>query len=281
MKSGPGFQATGSIVLYRDDPDMLSLAVGSFLGTGLSVRLFLLDNSPDRRLESTIADPRVEYVFLGRNLGFGRAHNIAFERALGMSQYHFVINPDVAFPPGTLESLVDFMDRVEKAGMVMPRILSPSGETQYLRRLLPTPADLFFRRFLPHFRTTAFRNRLYETRFADYAAVTEAPWIPGCFFCIRVEALRDTGGFDDRFFLYLEDVDLSRRIGRRWKTFYYPEAAVTHRHARRSYRWGREFFIHLASAVKYFNKWGWLRDPERSRVNRETLRSMTPCREDN
>ncbi len=85
---------------------------------------------------------------------------------------------------------------------------------------------------------------------------------------ISQQALIQTGGFDERFFLYLEDVDLSRRVsGLGLNVQYCPDSMVVHESQRRSYQDFKFLIFHIVSAVRYFNKWGWLIDPERDRLN--------------
>jgi GT2 family glycosyltransferase len=80
---------------------------------------------------------------------------------------------------------------------------------------------------------------------------------------IRTKIFKEIGLFDERFFMYLEDTDLCRRIGEKYKTIYYPEAIVYHEYAKGSYRSNELLKIHIESAIKYFNKWGWFSDKER------------------
>jgi hypothetical protein len=87
---------------------------------------------------------------------------------------------------------------------------------------------------------------------------------------INGAALREVGMFDERYFMYMEDVDLCRRIHRRFRTIYFPEVAIYHRYAKGSYRSFRLMMHHIVSALLYFHKWGWFFDPERVDINRES-----------
>ena len=84
---------------------------------------------------------------------------------------------------------------------------------------------------------------------------------------LRTKALKDVGLFDERFFMYPEDIDLTRRIHRKYRTVFYPEVSIVHHHAQSSYVNFRMLMIHSWNLIKYFNKWGWIVDNERHVVN--------------
>lgn len=260
-----------SIVLYCTDRELLTKAIGSFLDTNLVVKLYLIDNSPTPVLKDIVADPRIEYIFNDANLGFGKAHNIALQKSQGFAPYHLVLNPDVMFPAGTLEALHAYMEQDIKVGLVMPKIFDARGELQYLCKRLPSPVDLIQRRFISEgLKPYLFKERMarYAMLDKDYNQVFEAPFLSGCFMLLRSEAIALSGGFDERFFMYMEDVDLSRRIHRHFKTMYYPHVHIFHGNARESYQFGKFLWVHIKSAIQYFNKWGWFFDAERREVNR-------------
>ena len=85
---------------------------------------------------------------------------------------------------------------------------------------------------------------------------------------LRTRAAVDAGLFDERYFMYPEDIDLTRTIHRNWLTLYYPQWTVVHRHERASYKSRRMLWIHIRNMCRYFNKWGWVCDAERRQFNR-------------
>jgi GT2 family glycosyltransferase len=155
----------------------------------------------------------------------------------------------------------------------------PDGRLQPLCKLLPHPLELLVRRFFPLLHRSSGRLARYELHGSGYSRVMDVPALSGCFLLMRIETVQRTGLFDERYFLYFEDVDLSRRVGRIARTVFVPHVAVVHDYARGSYREWRLLWHHLVSAARYFNKWGWLRDPERSRVNARTLRASSLARD--
>lgn len=268
------FDISASIVLYKNDVDELLRAISSFLNTDLNVRLFLIDNSPTNNLATIIDDPRVEYHYLSNNIGFGSAHNKAFNLVLNNSKYHIVLNPDIYFEKGVLESIYSFMESNEDVGLLMPRICYPDGENQYLCKLLPSPFDLILRKFLPFPSFVEKYTELYQLKNANYLTLMEVPSLSGCFMFLRTNIINKVGGFDERFFMYCEDLDFSRRINNQFKTVYYPNATVYHEFHRDSYKNKKLLWIHISSAIKYFNKWGWVIDQDRKNVNKRTIKML-------
>jgi len=268
-----------SIVLYHNREEQIKKAIESVLNTDLNITLYLVDNSStDSLRELERIDKRIVYIFNNSNLGFGKAHNIALKKSIEKNiPYHLVLNPDVYFEKGVLEELYDFMENNKDVGLVMPKVLYPDGNIQYLCKLLPTPLDLFGRRFLsfgPFKKIVEKRNEIYELRFTGYDKIMEVPYLSGCFMFIRTEVLKKVGLFDERFFMYLEDTDLSRRIHRVAKTVYYPYVHIYHEYGKGSYKSLKLLYYHIKSAIKYFNKYGWFFDKEREEINRKILKKL-------
>jgi hypothetical protein len=206
----------------------------------------------------------------GRNLGYGAAHNLAWRELSSADEpFHVILNPDIRLEDGTLSELARIMEQLPRAGLLMPRIVYPDGREQRLCKLLPTPFDLVLRRFLGKLGSTWFRDRFeqYELRGLDMSVPREVPCLSGCFMFLRAAALREVGFFDERYFMYMEDVDLCRRIGSRYKTVFYPHISIVHGYARGSYVDLRLMGYHVHSAMKYFAKWSWFRDDEREALN--------------
>lgn len=232
----------------------------------------MIDNSPTNDLSKKLQKYSVEYIFMNNNIGFGAAHNIAIKKTINSStKYHLVLNPDIYFESQVLNELLDYLDQNENVGLIMPRIKYPDGQPQYLCKLLASPIDLFGRRFIPFKKWSDWRNNRYELRFTGYNKIMKVPSLSGCFMLLRTAVLSQTGGFDERFFMYCEDNDLSRRIGQVSKTIFYPEVVVTHSYEKGSYKNSKLLSYHISSTIKYFNKWGWFFDKDRKRINKETL----------
>lgn len=263
---------TVSIVTYRTDCDELLRCVSSLRGCGVE-RLYIVDNYGDDALRRFCAGHHAEYFRLD-NPGFGTAHNVAVRsaRRLG-ADLHLVLNSDVYFEPSELRKMVAFMRGRPEVAALHPRVLNPDGTPQFTARLLPTPWDVFGRRFLPGswFRR---RNDRYLLKQAPLDAILDVPYFQGSFMLLNMTALEQAGLFDERFFMYPEDIDLVRRLHAVGPTLLWPEASVIHDHRQASYKSWRMLRIHAVNMCRYFNKWGWWHDPDRRRANRRLLNEI-------
>jgi GT2 family glycosyltransferase len=271
------YDIVASIVTFHNDKDVLRKTIKSFLGGSLNTFLYIIDNSATDDLKQLCSDPRIEYVFNAKNLGFGAGHNMAIRAMTGKTKYSLVLNPDVYFDSGVLEQLFCFMNENKDVGLVMPKVLYPDGSLQHLCRLLPDPWDVLIRKInVSVVNTLCARKRWrYELKNADYAQQMDVPSLSGCFMFVRTSVFDQTGLFDPRFFLYFEDVDLSRRIHRKWRTVYYPNVTIYHGYQRGSYKDWSLLKHHVVSAIRYFNKWGWFFDQDRLQTNAKTIRQLS------
>jgi GT2 family glycosyltransferase len=166
------------------------------------------------------------------------------------------------------------MEQNKDIGNIMPQVRYPNGEIQYLCKLLPTPVDLIFRRFMPFKKWQEKRNEKHELRWTGYDKIMNVPNLSGCFMFLRCNVLQEIGLFDEHIFMYLEDVDLNRRIHTKYKTIYFPKRSITHEYAKASYKNKRLLLAHVNSSIYYFNKWGWFFDQERKSMNRQCLQQF-------
>lgn len=154
------------------------------------------------------------------NIGFGKAGNIASREAKG--EYLFFLNPDTKVKPGSIEQLLNFIKADDQVGIAAPRLIEPNGQIQKSVRRLPTVtgavADYFFG-----------VNNAYR----EYFPVTETPVevesVVGAAILIRKDLFIKLGGFDNKYFMYFEDIDLCRKVRREnLKIVYLPQAEVIH-----------------------------------------------------
>ncbi|AYL95126.1 glycosyltransferase [Mucilaginibacter celer] len=260
---------TISIVLFHTNENELKNVLNLINKSSLRKKIYLIDNSANSDLSWFSNFENVQYIYTGKNIGYGSGHNIAINKAGGSSKYHLIMNSDVEFNHDILQNAFTFMEANPEVGLISPTILNTSGDIQHFCRKLPTPFDLFARRFIPNFLKPAIQKKLdsYILTDKDYSAIMNIPNLPGCFMFTRTSTLVSCGGFDENFFLYVEDVDLCRRMHEISSTLYYPKIKITHTLAQGSYKSSKLALYHIASAIYYFNKWGWLNDKGRIAIN--------------
>jgi len=265
------YHLTGAIVTYNNNEDDLSKAINSFLDSNLKVKLYIYDNSPINKIKLLCNDERIEYIFSESNIGFGAGHNKIIEKVKEDSNYHLVLNPDVKFDGSIFEELLDYMEKNGKVGLIMPKILNSDGSIQYLPKLIPSPLSIIKRKLAVSSKLRKTFLNKYELRKWDVETPVFVPIISGCFSLFRTSVFEEIKGYDENFFMYFEDFDISRRISRNWDTIYYPYVSIIHNYERGASKSKKLFKIFIGSCFYYFNKWGWLFDPERKRLNKRTL----------
>ena len=270
------YYITSSIVLYNTSKNDLSRII-ECVNQSIISKLYLVDNSPTNYLQSYIENynsNKIIYYFNNKNIGYGAAHNIALRKSIEENaKYHIVLNPDIIFESKDILKICDFLEGKNDIGQLLPKVKYPNGDIQYLCKLIPTPLDLIFKRFLPS-AWTEKRLHKFQLRFTGYNKIMNFPYLSGCFMFFRISALKEIGLFDERFFMYPEDIDITRRMHRKFQTIFYPEVSIIHAHAAESYKNKKMLWIHISNMIKYFNKWGWFFDKERKKVNKSLLKEL-------
>lgn len=247
-------QITASIVLYKENVEVLQKAIHSFLNTSLTKRLYLIDNSPNDSLKNCVSHADVEYLFNNDNVGFGSAHNAVLKNINNSSEYHLILNPDVEFKPHVIPKLIEQLKKEQDVSMISPKVRYPDGELQYTSRRYPSFFDLIIRVFGVFKKRIAYK----EYRNQDLTKSFYPDFIHGCFMLFRTQEFIDLKGFDEGYFLYMEDADICKRIdGKGNKKLYFPKEEIVHLHRKGSSKSIYLFLRHFISAIKYFNKWGY------------------------
>ncbi len=195
-------------------------------------------------------EPRVHVIQLAHNLGYGGGNAEGFRFCHG--EFLAILNPDITLHKGTLDVLLKTLKTEKKAGLVVPTLQTHDGKILENCRRFPTFGGLIKRRL--------FGSQILLN--APEGSPRETDWAQGSFWVLRAETFARLNGFDPRFFLFLEDTDFCRRL---WKeglrVLQVPSAVAEHSPNRLSggnlllALFRRTFWIHLASAFKYFWKW--------------------------
>jgi GT2 family glycosyltransferase len=220
-----------SVVAFRT-PELLRKCLAAVHRERRTVDLevTVVDNAGDEATTALLQSEfdSVRLISNPVNRGFGAAHNQAFRQASG--RYWLVLNSDTEPRQGALRGLVDYMDANPSVAVAGPRLRYPDGQVQPSRRRFPTPATLFFestqlQRFWPN--NPVLRRYYLEDRPEEL--IQEVDWVVGACLCVRAEAAREVGLFDERFFMYSEELDWCRRFrAAGWRVTYVPTAEVVH-----------------------------------------------------
>lgn len=273
---------TASIVTFCNRAEDLERVLRSALKSPVN-HIYLIDHSPADEVKRffdlsspvgiLLRDPRVSY-HRHPNRGFGAGHNVAIRKSMEAgATYHAILNPDIYWDDEVITRLARYMDLHKDVGMIAPKVLYPDGRLQYTCKLLPSPLDLIGRRFLPK-TLTGKRNAVFELHASGHDKIMNVPYIHGCFMLMRISELKRAGLFDERFFMYPEDIDITRRLHEVSQTIYYPYVSIYHAHEAASRKFNRMLWIHITNMIRYFNKWGWWRDKVRKEINRKVLESI-------
>lgn len=275
MKSPSDVVLSISVVTYYSDMDELQRMVASVLSAIRTARengllagahLDLIQNSPsDPAMHALVAalDPQQEGVSVmllegHGNIGYGRAHNLSIRKA--SSHFHLILNPDVVLAPDSLSNGLRFMAQHPDVVAISPMVTDGNGERQYVCKRYPSVLDFSLRGFAPGFLKKRFAARLsrYEMQdLSDTEASMDIPIISGCFMFFRTAPLKALGGFDETYFLYFEDFDLSLRAHTLGSLAYLPSMRIVHSGGHSARKGLRHIGMFARSGCRFYHTHGW------------------------
>ena len=231
--------------------------------SSLSYEVVLVDNDSRDGIEDYMSKSNrdVRFIQTGENYGMGKGYNVGMRASKG--EYLLILNPDTVVEENSIELLYEKMNNNPDIGVVGPRLLFPSNQVQ--KSCFKFPELL-----TPIYRRTGIgkimKNKVDFFLMSDYnlSNEAEADWLMGSCLLVKKRVIEEIGYFDERFFMYFEDIDLCRRYkNKNYKIIYYPKATVYHHHTRASAQspWylavvsNRLARIHIQSWAKYFWKW--------------------------
>lgn len=215
---------------------------------------------------------QIIYIHSQANVGFGAGNDIGIKQAKG--EYLLLVNPDVEIWENAVLEAVRFLDEHKEVGILGGQLRYPTGAIQDSYRSFPSLPDQFIKRigFLRKQKSLRKRVSKYLMWDKDPSVTEPVDWVVGGFMFIRKKAYETVGGFDQRYFLFMEDVDLCRKMWEHgYAVYYHPKVSATHREERLSGGGIRDFFrkktmrIHTASAIKYFWKYKFKPTPRRTK----------------
>lgn len=260
-----------SVVIYDPDMSDLKLLFSSYKKSvqyaqkkyDIQDTVIIIDNNPSggykEKILSFLDINSLNYRYLESSVngGYGHGHNQAI--ISGDSDFHLICNPDIEFFEDTIKVGVDAFNNNPSVVLLTPAVTGKDGSRQYLCKRNPQLLHLFLRRFAPNLiKNTFFKSYLERYEYKDYSydkKIFNVPFCTGCFMFFRTNILKQLKGFDENFFMYLEDADLSRRALRLGETLYLPSFKVIHRWERGSYNSKKLRNVAIRSAFYYSKKW--------------------------
>ena len=268
---------TSSIVTYRSDPELLRRLVESLLVAIEKARevfdlrteiIFVINDDRPGETEQVCG---LAGICAGRpndcfsiirghgNVGYGTGQNKALDRLA--SDYHLILNPDVVVDEMAILESILYLDSHEEAVMVTPQGYDPADNYAHLSKRHPTVLALMLRWFAVQASDSTFCGRcIARYTYADELPA-EQPFevflASGCFMFCRTEAFRAVRGFNEAYFLYFEDYDLSLRLAEYGGIVEIPNARITHYGGRTGRRGVRRALYFVRSGWRFFNQHGW------------------------
>jgi len=233
--------------------------------SGLSYEIIVVDNGSNDGIGTMLAEefPAVRFIQTGSNLGFATGNNIGMKNALG--EYIMILNPDIFVLPQAVNKMLDYMKQHPEIGMLGPKLMNGNRTIQYSCRTFIRPLTVLYRRtFLGRTKTGQKHLKEYLMQNESHDQIRPVDWIMGACQLVRKKDLDKVGMYDQRFFLYVEDMEWCRRF---WmnglQVVYYPQAEMIHLHEQGSAtslwgflkKWSPTVRMHISSYIKYWLKY--------------------------
>lgn len=218
--------------------------------------VYLVDNaSPDGELEKLLdmALPDcVQVLPQEENRGFGAGHNVVLP--LLKSEYHAVVNPDILLKDDALSAMALWMDEHSDVVMTTPHLVFPDGREQNIAKRRPAFLPLIARQL--NIKALQKYQDHYLMLDEDLTKPVDVEFCSGCFFMMRTDVFKKMNGFDEGYFMYVEDADITQKARKYGRAVYLPQVTVTHAWHRAAHRNLRQFLWQIKSMGRYFKKWG-------------------------
>lgn len=261
MKLKRNYSISFSIVTYNNKHEIRKLVDNLLKITTVNsnFQIYIIDNgSVDGTIEFcrklSHLNEHVKLIENNNNVGFGAAHNKVI--SLLKSKYHVILNPDIEIQDfEELSNMIDYLDKNEMVGLLSPLILNVDGSIQKLFKRQPTVMDLAIRFISPKFMKR--RQDWFVREESGYNKIEKIDYASGCFMFFRTSVLKQINGFDERYFMYMEDADITRKTNEVSTAMFFPHSKITHAWQRASHKKLKFMIISVKSMIKYFSKWGW------------------------
>ncbi len=226
---------------------------------GIEYEVCVVDNASNDSSAALVRErcgPRIRLIQNGRNEGFAAAVNTGFRNTAG--RYIMWLNPDTKIAGGSIEELLLYFEREHEVGIIGPQVLNLDGSIQFSCRSFPSYNTALFNRYslLTRFFPRNRFSRKYLHTDWNHQSVREVDWVSGACLLHRRSLIESIGAVDERFFMYMEDIDFCLRASRAgWKVFYHPGLSVVHHIAGSSRQVPFSMIVELHKSIwRYYAK---------------------------
>ncbi|WP_413578501.1 glycosyltransferase [Bdellovibrio sp. HCB290] len=248
----------GSVVIFNPSWVLLEATIRTFLTSCPESQIVVWDNSPiDKTSEKLkVFGRKVTYIKSLANVGYGKGHNSVFNYIKGNCDFFAILNPDLEIPEMSMGMLLNYMQEHPRYGLASASIFGLDGKPHAVHK--PAPTIWRYLRILlgRKFKCIALSKEIENPFFPLPEQPIEVPLVSGCFMLFRSNHYKDLGGFDEAFFLYFEDYDISLRSFNAGKSIVIPHVKIFHNWERASHKRFNLLTIHIKSAWKFYTKWG-------------------------
>jgi GT2 family glycosyltransferase len=259
-----------SIVLYNYEVNKIIDLIQKVHIYNSRCLVFLIDNSSKNNIHYFTKFYFVKYIKTKSNIGFGKGHNISIKYCIERDiKYCFIMNYDIDFDIHIFKIFTRYLEENSDVAMLMPKVVNKDYSQQWLPKLQPSPLSILKRKLFQMSNSNLFSSFInkYEFRNIDISKNYNVPNLSGCFFALNIELLKYEAFFDERYFLYFEDYDLSRKLTLKYMTVLNNQTFVIHDYQSMANKKINLFLIFIKSYFKYFNKWGWFNSKRLKKIN--------------
>ena len=266
-----------SVVLYRSPLNQFRALLDSITSAAVEaelsgVEVICVDHSCDAEYASNCqafieaygaaitntSGLRISLLKPDSNRGYGAGHNLAMAKAT--SQFHLILNPDVELAPDALKLALATLRNQQDIALLAPQGFSPSGEPEFLAKAYPSVWVLGLRSLAPRGLKTRSGGPLARYELRETSSETTLRSITlasGCCMWVRRAVFDEVGGFDESYFLYFEDYDLSMKLARKGALVEHRDIRIVHHGGDASRKGFQHIRWFVRGAARFFNRWGW------------------------
>jgi GT2 family glycosyltransferase len=223
----------------------------------IQFEVILVDNSSkDDGLEPILKRyTKIQFINNSKNVGFARANNQGAKIASG--DFLLFLNPDTTMIEDAVESMLDYIRSDSSIGILGPKVLNPDQTTQFSCRKFTTVWSGLFNRY--SLTTRLFPNNRYSRDYLmldyDHNSIRSVDWVSGCCMMVPDSTFKKVNGFDENYFLFIEDVDLCQAIKKKGlRVVYFPNAKIFHKISSSNSRSASQVIIKRHQGMIYYNQ---------------------------